>query len=73
MIFTETPLKGAFVIELEDHTEVAYQISEFYEAAYSRGVRWNDPVFNIAWPAVDNRIMSERDRTHPDAFLSGSP
>ncbi len=50
---------------LEDDTEVLYQISEFYSPEHSRGVRWNDPAFLIAWPP-DDRTMSERDRSYPD-------
>jgi dTDP-4-dehydrorhamnose 3,5-epimerase len=50
---------------LEDNTEVFYQISEFYEPAYSRGFRWNDPAFEIRWP-VQETIMHERDRTYED-------
>jgi dTDP-4-dehydrorhamnose 3,5-epimerase len=51
---------------LEDHSEIVYQISEFYEPAYARGVRWNDPAFNIAWPAATHRIMNDRDAGYPD-------
>lgn len=50
---------------LEDDTEVFYQISQFYSADHSRGVRWNDPVFGIAWPA-DELTISARDREYPD-------
>jgi dTDP-4-dehydrorhamnose 3,5-epimerase len=50
---------------LEDDTEVLYQISEFYSPEHSRGVRWDDPAFQIAWPP-DDRTMSERDRSYPD-------
>ena len=50
---------------LEDDTEVFYQISEFYSPEHSRGVRWDDPAFGIAWPQ-DERTMSERDRRYPD-------
>ena len=50
---------------LENDTEVFYQISEFYEPKCARGVRWNDPAFNIQWPA-ESRVISERDRTYPD-------
>jgi dTDP-4-dehydrorhamnose 3,5-epimerase len=52
-------------LTLEDQTEVFYQISEFFHPELSRGVRWNDPAFSIAWPA-EPTIMSERDRTYPD-------
>ena len=45
---------------LEDNTEVYYQISEFYNPAYSNGIRWDDPVFGIKWP-LNNPIISEKD------------
>jgi dTDP-4-dehydrorhamnose 3,5-epimerase len=50
---------------LEDDTEALYQISEFYSPDHSRGVRWDDPAFGIAWPP-DERMLSERDRGYPD-------
>jgi dTDP-4-dehydrorhamnose 3,5-epimerase len=46
---------------LEPDTDVFYQMSEFYDPACARGVRWNDPAFGIAWP-LPTRTMSERDR-----------
>ncbi len=52
-------------LTLEDDTEVFYQMSEFYHAGSARGVRWNDPAFQIAWPAQPV-IISERDSTYPD-------
>jgi len=53
---------------LEDNTEVFYQISEFYEPASARGVRWNDPAFGIEWPPAD-RIISARDASYADFEL----
>jgi dTDP-4-dehydrorhamnose 3,5-epimerase len=50
---------------LEDDSEVFYQMSEFYSADHSRGVRWNDPAFGIRWPD-DDRTISSRDRGYPD-------
>jgi len=50
---------------LEDETEVFYQMSEFYSADFSRGVRWNDPAFGISWPEVPERIIIERDQNYP--------
>lgn len=52
-------------LTLEDATEVFYQMSEFYHADLSRGVRWNDPAFQIVWPEKV-QVISERDRTYPD-------
>jgi len=50
---------------LKDGSEVLYQMSEFYHPELGRGVRWNDPAFQIVWPA-DVEVISERDRTYPD-------
>jgi len=50
---------------LEDNTEVFYQMSEFYVAEASRGLRWNDPAFAIQWPSPPT-VISERDQNHPD-------
>jgi len=50
---------------LEDNTEVAYYISEFYAPEHARGIRWNDPAFAIQWP-IETRAISERDQAYPD-------
>ena len=55
-------------LTLEDHTEVFYQMSEFYAPEYARGVRWNDPVFNIQWPTAV-QVISDRDRNYSDFTL----
>ncbi len=52
-------------LTLEDNTEVFYQMSEIYNAASARGVRWDDPAFGIAWPG-GVEVISERDRTYPN-------
>lgn len=46
---------------LEDDTEILYQMSEFYAPEYSRGVRWDDPIFGIVFP-LEERIISETDK-----------
>jgi dTDP-4-dehydrorhamnose 3,5-epimerase len=51
---------------LEDNTEVFYQMSCTHSPALATGARWNDPVFGIQWPDVEERIMNERDATYPD-------
>jgi dTDP-4-dehydrorhamnose 3,5-epimerase len=50
---------------LADGSEVFYQISEFYQPAAARGVRWNDPKFGIDWPVLPP-TLSDRDATFPD-------
>jgi dTDP-4-dehydrorhamnose 3,5-epimerase len=56
---------GHGFLTLEDGSEIFYQMSEFYSPESARGVRWDDPAFQIAWPEkVD--VISERDRNYPD-------
>ena len=50
-------------LTLEDETEVLYQMSEFYNAESARGVRWDDPAFQITWPQKVQAI-SQTDRTY---------
>jgi dTDP-4-dehydrorhamnose 3,5-epimerase len=50
---------------LEDDTEVLYQMSHHYVPEAARGVRWDDPTFEIDWPPADRRIISERDQAWP--------
>ena len=50
---------------LQDNTEIFYQMSSYYVAESSRGVRWNDPAFGIEWPA-DERTILDRDQQYPD-------
>jgi dTDP-4-dehydrorhamnose 3,5-epimerase len=52
-------------LTLEDDCEVLYQMSEPYCAGAARGVRWDDPVFEVAWPAKP-QLLSDRDRDYPD-------
>ncbi|MGA8432443.1 MAG: dTDP-4-dehydrorhamnose 3,5-epimerase [Candidatus Sulfotelmatobacter sp.] len=52
-------------LTLQDNTEVFYQMSEFYDPASARGVRWNDPAFRIDWPS-EPKVISNRDRDYPD-------
>ena len=50
---------------LEDDCEVSYQMSQFFEPAAGRGIRWDDPAFAISWP-VGNPILHPRDAGYPD-------
>ncbi len=64
MIYVPTGCAHGF-LTLQDQTEVFYQMSEFYDPESARGVRWDDPAFQIAWPE-SAEVMSERDRTYPN-------
>ena len=51
---------------LEPQTEVLYKVTAYYSPAHERGLRWNDPELDIAWPvATDAAILSDKDRRHP--------
>jgi dTDP-4-dehydrorhamnose 3,5-epimerase len=50
---------------LTDNAEVIYSASCAYAPGFERGVRWNDPTFNIDWPIKD-AIVSEKDAAWPD-------
>lgn len=52
-------------ITLEDDCEVYYMMGETFIPELAGGVRWNDPVFAIAWP-LEPTTISERDATWPD-------
>lgn len=56
---------GHGFITLEDDTEAFYLVSNFYAPEKERGVRWNDPRFNIEWP-IEPVVVSEKDSNHPD-------
>ena len=49
---------------LTDGSELFYQMSVPYHPAATRGARWDDPAFAIAWP-LDNPIVSPRDAALP--------
>lgn len=52
-------------LTLEENCEVSYLVSAFYTPGKERGIRWNDPAFNISWP-TSSPILSEKDAVHPD-------
>jgi dTDP-4-dehydrorhamnose 3,5-epimerase len=52
-------------LSLEPDSTVEYLISEFYHPEVAGGVRWDDPFFNVQWPARP-AVMNARDATYPD-------
>jgi dTDP-4-dehydrorhamnose 3,5-epimerase len=56
---------------LVDETEMFYQMSQFYAPAMARGVRYDDPTFNIAWP-LEVAVISEADRNWPAYRAEGA-
>jgi len=51
---------------LVDDTEVSYLVSTCYSPTHERGIRWDDPLFNIQWPIVSTADVSLKDRAWPD-------
>jgi dTDP-4-dehydrorhamnose 3,5-epimerase len=56
---------------LEDHTEVYYQVSEFYTPEAERGARHDDPAFGISWP-LPVSSLSAKDASWPDFDTAGA-
>ncbi len=52
-------------VTLEDNTEAFYMVSQCYTPGAESGIRWNDPVFNIAWP-MEPTVVSEKDMNWQD-------
>ena len=48
-------------VTLVDASDVFYQVSEFHTPGVERGIRWDDPLFQIEWPMSDTLIISEKD------------
>lgn len=53
------------VLTLTDNTEALYLVSAFYAPDRERGIRWNDPRFDINWPHAPVEISS-KDANWPD-------
>jgi dTDP-4-dehydrorhamnose 3,5-epimerase len=49
---------------LSDDTEVLYLVGEFYTPGYERGLRYDDPAFNLEWP-LPVSVISEKDANLP--------
>lgn len=53
------------LVTLTESAEAFYFVDEFYTPQCERGIRWNDPKFNIQWP-IEPAVISDKDRNHPD-------
>ncbi len=52
-------------ITLQENTETFYLATESYSPEHERGIRWNDPVFNVAWP-IKPVVISDKDAQQKD-------
>ena len=47
-------------------TEVLYKVTDLYDRAAERGVRWDDPELALPWPVPPGEaVLSEKDRVMP--------
>ena len=51
-------------LTLTDDVEVQYKADNYYSPEHDGGVRWDDPVIGVAWPA-EPVILSDKDRNAP--------
>ena len=51
-------------VTLEAHSELTYQMSEFYHPENAAGFRWDDPAIGIDWP-VTLPVVLKRDSDLP--------
>ena len=52
-------------LTLTDNTKVLYKVDNYYNKEHERGIRWNDPFFNINWPTENNVVISKKDSNLP--------
>lgn len=55
-------------LTLEDHSEVYYLVTQFYNKEAESGLRYNDPAFQIKWPETIIAV-SDKDAAHPNFDL----
>lgn len=60
---------GHGFVTLTDDAVVHYEISEFHHPECARGVRFDDPAFDIGWP-LPPVVINQRDRGYAD-FTAG--
>ena len=59
---------------LEDDTEVAYKVDDYYAPECERGLAWDDPTIAVGWPVLPaDALLSERDRKLPRFADFASP
>lgn len=51
---------------LQPNTVISYKVTDYYSPEHDRGLAWDDPDVNIAWPvAPDSAVLSDKDRKQP--------
>jgi dTDP-4-dehydrorhamnose 3,5-epimerase len=60
MLFVPKMFAHGF-LTLEANSVASYQVGQFYTPGAERGVRYDDPAFQIQWP-IDVSVISDKDR-----------
>jgi dTDP-4-dehydrorhamnose 3,5-epimerase len=47
---------------LSEYAEVVYKTTDYWAPEHERCIVWNDPALSIAWPAMGEPILSNKDR-----------
>jgi dTDP-4-dehydrorhamnose 3,5-epimerase len=63
MLYIPPAFAHGFVV-MSDIAEILYKCTAEYAPEEDRGIIWNDPSLNIAWPVKDP-VLSEKDRRLP--------
>ena len=58
---------------LEPNTEMIYKVTNYYSAECDRGIFWNDPALEIAWPSFAGANISAKDASLPVLADVGNP
>ena len=53
---------------LSKNAEIQYKVTNYYEPAYERVLKWNDKKLGIIWPFVKDPIISEKDNNQAKSF-----
>jgi dTDP-4-dehydrorhamnose 3,5-epimerase len=56
-------------LTLEDHTQLFYQMTQYFQPAYAKGFRFDDPAFKIQLP-FEPAVIAEKDRSYPDMVMN---
>ena len=76
MFFQFEPLSIPDVIRItparHDDADLVYKVSNEFDAAFDRGIAWDDPVIGVPWP-VENPTLSARDLSLPGLESATSP
>ena len=63
MLYVPKGFAHAFVT-IDDDTEAFYFVDTPYAPAAERGIRWNDPKFDVEWP-IQPEVISDKDASWP--------